>query len=447
MMHLFTRLGLAVTLGSLAVQPVSAHSWVEQLMNIDSNGTMVGSPGYIRGYVSRAAAGFSDDMDNYLLPPNGRSGGNAIYATDSLCHPSQTVGNYTSGFPMLTVTAGAFIALRYQENGHVTLPDTNPTKPLNRGTVYIYGTTEPASDELFDDVFDKWTADGTGGNGRGRLLATRNFDDGQCYQVNSQTISVQRQAEFKKTAENPQGSDLWCQNDIQLPSDLTADTKYTLYWVWSWPTMNKAGSLTDIPEAGFNITTLQYYSSCMDIAVASGNSSAASSANEKVSGFSASFVAGQDLNNAAVLAQLTVGPFQVNGTQTENSGTATGASDSTTAATASSPAATATATAAAGDSGNSVETIVVTVTHTQAPVYITVTEYAGSSSSTHLPMSTRTVTSTVTPGHGHTSSSTSSATVTTASLTSFATAVVTPGQTPSVQPFLSRRVQRLRRRL
>ncbi|EFX05300.1 hypothetical protein CMQ_3369 [Grosmannia clavigera kw1407] len=321
-------------------------------MSIDSNGTMVGNPGYIRGYVPRTVSGFSDDMDNYLLPPNGRPGGNILYANDSLCHPSQSVGNYSTEFPMLSVTAGGFIALRYQENGHVTLPDTNPTKPLNRGTVYIYGTTEPSSDELFSNVFEKWTADGTGGNGRGRLLATRNFDDGQCYQVNGQTISVQRQAQFKKTAENPQGTDLWCQNDIQLPANLTSGTSYTLYWVWSWPTMNMAGSPTDTPGTGFNITTLQYYTSCMDVSVASGQSTAAASAKEKAPGFSSSFVEGQDLNSAAVLSQLTVGPFQVNGIDTSSSsnsssGTATTPSISTTAA--------------AGDSGNGAETIALIV--------------------------------------------------------------------------------------
>ncbi|EPE07071.1 hypothetical protein F503_03498 [Ophiostoma piceae UAMH 11346] len=263
----------ATLLLSVAVQPVLAHSWVEQLMLIAANGTMTGAAGYIRGYVSRAVAGFSDDMDVYLLPPNGRSTGETILATDPLCHPSQRSSKYSTDFPMLSVSSGDYIAMRYQENGHVSLPDVNPTKPLNRGTVYIYGTAEPESEELFLDVFQKWTADGTGGNGRGRLLATRNYDDGQCYQVNSGAISTKRQTEFKKEAESPQGTDLWCQNDIQLPTDLAANSKYTLYWVWSWPTFNQAGSPTDIESPGFNITTLQYYTSCMDVSVVASSSS------------------------------------------------------------------------------------------------------------------------------------------------------------------------------
>ncbi len=426
-------IGLRASLSLLALaatRPVAAHSWVEQLMLIAGNGTMTGAAGFIRGYVSRAVPSFSDSMDNYLLPPNGRSAGNTILATDSLCHPSQTIGNYSSEFPMLTVSPGDFLALRYQENGHVTLPDTNPTKPLNRGTVYIYGTSQPSSDELFLDVFEKWTADGTGGNGRGRLLATRNFDDGQCYQINGDTISTQRQAEFKKEAESPQGADLWCQNDIQLPSDLAAGTNYTLYWVWSWPTFNKAGSPTDQPSDGYNITLLQYYTSCMDVAVVGSGSSQVKSLGA-TNNIATSYVRGQDLNYAAVLDQLEAGAFQVE-VPGGDSGNSTGGNAGSGSTASSAAAATSAATAAKGD-----HTVYITVTETQPTVYITVTESAGVVMTPNPVRQTHTLTTYSTTFVTKTldeSSVTSSETPTaTTAPTPF---TPTPGESLTVSPFL-----------
>ena len=467
----------ATLLLSVAVQPILAHSWVEQLMLIAANGTMTGAAGYMRGYASRAVAGFSDNMDVYLLPPNGRSTGGTILATDPLCHPSQRSSNYSTDFPMLSVSASDYIAMRYQENGHVTLPDVNPTKPLNRGTVYIYGTTEPASEELFLDVFQKWTADGTGGNGRGRLLATRNYDDGQCYQVNAGTISTKRQTDFKKEAESPQGTDLWCQNDIQLPTDLAAGSKYTLYWVWSWPTFNQAGSPTDIESSGFKVTTLQYYTSCMDVSVVASSSKSVAHTNN----FASSFITSQDLNSAAVLSQLEVGAFQVavpgstgSNSTTGNSGSGSDSSSSastsaaatgtaTKAATQTAAAATGNASSAKGD-----HTVYVTVTEKQATATVTVTEAAAGTTgvaTTKSGRKTRTmttdntvfVTQTVQPSSSGTGSTASSAAATTAATapasakssaagsskttatttTSVAVFIPTPGQTLSVQPFLT----------
>lgn len=445
-----------VTLLILAAQPAAAHSWVEQLMSIGTNGTMSGAPGYIRGYVSRAMPSFNDAMDDFLIPPNGRPTGNEILSTDTLCHPSQTLGNYSTDFPMLTVTPGGYIALRYQENGHVTLPDVNPTKPLNRGTVYIYGTTQPSNDELFLDVFQKWTADGTGGNGRGRLLATRNFDDGQCYQINNGNISESRQAQFTKVAENPQGADLWCQNDIQLPSDLAAGSNYTLYWIWNWPTFNTAGSPTDIPSAGYNVTLLQHYTSCMDVSVVA-SSTSGSGSKAITHNFASTYTRGQDLNDAAVLGQLEIGAFQVEVPGADASG---GSGNNTATTPAAAATTTSAATAAANASGD--HTIIVTVTETQAPVYITVTVPAGgsptttsSSSSTKSGRKTETITTysttfvTETREPSSTSSSgsiagrdsSSSSASSQASAVSLTTTPLpftpTPGQTISVRPFLS----------
>ncbi|CAK7268531.1 hypothetical protein SEPCBS119000_003109 [Sporothrix epigloea] len=438
-----------ISLFLLAVQPVSAHSWVEQLKTIAPNGTLSSAVGYIRGYVSREMPGFYDDMDNFMIPPNGRPTGNEILANDSLCHPSQTIGNYTADFPMLTVTPGGFIALQYQENGHVTLPNVNPTKPLNRGTVYIYGTTQPSSNELFLNVFQNWTADGTGGDGRGRLLATRNFDDGQCYQINNDKISVSRQVQFKKEAQNPQGADLWCQNDIQLPSDLAIGTNYTLYWIWNWPTFNVAGSPTDVPSAGYNVTLLQHYTSCMEVSVVAGSGSGNGGGSKAIAkNMASSFAHGQDLNNAAVLRQLEVGAFQVN----------VHASDSSTNSLQTSADSTATVSISAATASSSAvreKTVTVTVTETQQPVSPTGTESASASTTTSsikpgrrtetiTTYSTTFVTETLPPASFPNSVISSTISIGdediasfTAPITTTAAFIPTPGQKITVRPFLT----------
>jgi hypothetical protein len=50
-------------------------------------------------------------------------------------------------------------------------------------------------------------------------FSSQNFDDGQCYQINSGSISQQRQQQFPHTANDLMGADLWCQHDIKLPAD------------------------------------------------------------------------------------------------------------------------------------------------------------------------------------------------------------------------------------
>ncbi|KAJ9130548.1 hypothetical protein NKR23_g12135 [Pleurostoma richardsiae] len=303
---------LVIAAGLLApVQVIVAHSWVEQLLRIAPNGTMVGPAGFIRGYVGRSP-GFDEALDLNLIPPNGRPDGKIIHSDDLMCRSTQTVGNYSTEYPMLRAAPGDLVALRYQENGHVTLPLAS--KPENRGTVYIYGTTSPSNNDTLLAIHKVWTADGQGGDRRGRLLATRNFDDGQCYQVNDGPISVARQALFKKAPEDPQGADLWCQADVRLPADMPETGTYTIYWVWDWPTMSAptASSKRQVargdrarryamgnPVAPRNATPSvvipEIYTSCMDI---EGTSEALSA------GQALSFETGQDLNNAAISAQL-----------------------------------------------------------------------------------------------------------------------------------------------
>ena len=276
----------------VAVLPtILAHSWIESMSVIAPNGTMIGAPGYARGNVQRSNPGFGDPTMVNLLPPGGSRPVNDILPTDLMCKSTQTTANQTDGSPSLQAAPGSGIALRYQENGHVTLPQNQPGKPDNRGTVYVYGTTQPSSSDTLLGIHRQWNAAGTGGDGRGVLLSTQNFDDGQCYQVNGGAISTQRQAEFSHTANQLMGANLWCQQDIALPASVTSGT-YTLYWVWDWPTMPGT--------AGFPDGKQEIYTTCMDVDITNSGSDAA----ESFSKATANFETGQDLNSAGISSQV-----------------------------------------------------------------------------------------------------------------------------------------------
>lgn len=245
---------LATTLASLA----HAHSWVEALSLLSPNGSFTGITGYPRGMILRTAPGFEDTNMQWQLPED-----HASQLNDSMriCRPSQQTSNYTdSSLPKLEAYPGANMALRYQENGHVTTPWTKPGKPVNSGVVYVYGTSQPKEDDTLLGIHGQWTLDGKGGDGRGRLLTSQYFDDGQCYQINIGYISEERQTRFHRVAETGsfQGANLWCQTDVLLPNDLDVGKDYTLYWVWDWSTMDGSG----------NVTLPELYTTCMDVTIA-----------------------------------------------------------------------------------------------------------------------------------------------------------------------------------
>ncbi|KAF7509797.1 hypothetical protein GJ744_007492 [Endocarpon pusillum] len=280
-----------ILFGILSVTSVAhAHTWIEQLTAIAPNGTFVGEPGYPRGNILRTEPGFSDVPMVHLITdaPN-----------DPMCKDSQkSTSSQTKSSPRLKTAPGADIALRYQENGHVTLPENQPGKAENRGDIFVYGTTEPKDNELFNDVHGVWTADGKGGDGRGVLLAKGAYDDGQCYQVNGGAISTNRQAKFAHPTNQLMGADLWCQTDVRLPSDAPTGKPYTLYWVWEWPTA--AGIDPGLPK-GKNET----YTTCIDVDL----DKSAGDFPQKVA--SSGFVQDQPVENAAVpdqFSQLGVQP-------------------------------------------------------------------------------------------------------------------------------------------
>lgn len=196
----------------------------------------------------------------HLLPPPGRAaseGDKGLLTSDLMCKDTQTKPDPDKS-PRLQATAGGFVALRYQENGHVTLPQNTIGKAPNRGTVFIYGTSEPSETDTFLAIHKQWNAAGTGGDKRGKLIATQDFDDSQCYQVNGGNISVSRQKEFPHQADQLMGGDIWCQNNIALPSDLPVGKPYTLYWVWDWATLPNI-------DPGLPDGKVETYTTCMDI--------------------------------------------------------------------------------------------------------------------------------------------------------------------------------------
>lgn len=271
----------------------SSHSWVEQLMNIAPNGTFIGEPGYPRGNVKRGTSEFNDPAMTYLLPPNTRPAGDGILPSDMICKETQRTTKQTPGSPRLRAIPGAAIALRFQENGHVSLPDAQLGKPKNRGHVYVYGTTNPRPNEKLLDIHKVWNSAGTGGDRRGILLSKQNFDDGRCYQINDKPISKLRQAKFPHHPDQLMGADMWCQQDIALPHNVPVGKPYTLYWVWDWPTA--AGVDPGLPKGKVEI-----YTTCMDVDII-----------EKPLGVKAlkvghieGYAQGQPLNNAAIPSQL-----------------------------------------------------------------------------------------------------------------------------------------------
>ena len=226
-----------------------AHTWLENLRLIASNGTFIGDPGFPRGFIGRNAPGFNDNnLINRL---------NTAFKPDTpMCRISQSTPNQTPGFPALSAAPGNNIALRYSENGHVSIIEAG--RPARGGMVFVYGTKQPKNNEKFLDVHRSWNAAGTGGDKRGKLLATRPYDDGQCYQVvaNSDISAARR----KKNPLSDPNADLLCQSDIQIPADAGTSGDYTLYWVWEWPLLNPTTGEVANPET---------YTQCADIKLVS----------------------------------------------------------------------------------------------------------------------------------------------------------------------------------
>lgn len=255
-------MNLPLLLTTVLLRSVIAHTWNEQL-SVISSGKFVGSNGYPRGYVSRARLGFHDNMMTYQLPPPEDTSRIRVNDSDLLCAPTQRTSNQTQGFPRLSAWPGAYMAMKYLENGHVTLPQNTQGKPVSGGTVFVFGTSQPIENELLVNVLE-WTTDGAGGDRRGKLLAAQNFDDGRCYQINPENISLARQQEFPDPSAGQSGSthEQWCETDVAIPSDVSVNSTYTVYWVWQWSIA--PGTLGAVEGKD------EYYTTCSDINILAG---------------------------------------------------------------------------------------------------------------------------------------------------------------------------------
>ncbi|KAG5663772.1 hypothetical protein KAF25_006357 [Fusarium avenaceum] len=231
-MKFFHASGLALA-GTTLISSASAHSWVEYASKLAQNGTMIGKIGYARGFVPRDSTNppYTDTIPQNILPPSGQP----AYSGNEILNKFKLEKN--PQFPMLEAAPGDYVALMHLENGHTTLPDNQPNKPRNRGTIYFYGTTQPKDEEKLFDVHLLWNKEGTGGDKRGKLIATRNYDDGQCYQPNNRDISLERSSKLAPLGAIPT-KELSCQSDIKLPEDLKPGDIYTIYWYWDWPDLN-----------------------------------------------------------------------------------------------------------------------------------------------------------------------------------------------------------------
>ncbi|ORX97801.1 hypothetical protein BCR34DRAFT_160015 [Clohesyomyces aquaticus] len=262
----------SILVGCAVITAVNGHTWIEQLRNIDKDGKYSGEYGYPRGYVAKTDPGYNSETDmNYQLPTEQQQPP-FIDATNLLCHPNQRKPTQSKDkYPRLQAVPGGFMALRYMENGHVTLADPNGNigRPEKGGTIYVYGTTQPLEDEKLVDVL-QWKQDGSGGDKRGVLLATNNFDDGRCYEISDFALAKERMAEFpnyamgqapRANATGQKGNfPLFCESNVALPKDAATGKPYTLYWVWQWPV---APGATPIFPKGKD----QYYTTCMDVDV------------------------------------------------------------------------------------------------------------------------------------------------------------------------------------
>jgi hypothetical protein len=243
---------------------VAAHTWIEQMQVIGTNGSYVGDYGYPRGYVSRTDSGFDGFSNKWQLPsPDTDTSRTRITDKMMACHPNQRTPNYSQQYPKLSVAPGAYVAMKYLENGHVTQPYIPAGKPEGSGTVWIYGTYEPNDAETLVNVLS-WTADGKGGNGKGFLMTAQDYDDGRCYQINQSPTSVNRQMTDGNHAPGQPTSQLeqWCESNLLVPSNSQVGKTLTVYWVWGWATgMQTEGAMCGKDE---------YYTTCSDFDIVNG---------------------------------------------------------------------------------------------------------------------------------------------------------------------------------
>ena len=216
---------------------------------VGTNGSLLTPDGFGRNYHSRGGAGFcgTEQCDFGKI----EAGTNPIQGA-TVCPSFQSQQVQSPQFPRLKASPGEMVAIRYAENGHVTIREAG--RPESGGLTWVYGTTQGTQNPKLTDVMGKWNADGTGGNKGGKLLTTQYFDDGRCYEMNPSAGSAVRQAAapLNGTLPLPNYSGLHCQSNFRLPEDAPVGQPYTLYWVWNF-------SMVAQPQL------YEYFTFCMDV--------------------------------------------------------------------------------------------------------------------------------------------------------------------------------------
>ena len=238
-------------LAAFLVGGTNAHTWNEQFQVIE-NGKFVGDYGYPRGYFDKHGEPNSNESQIVWQIPQDPS--EFVDKSDFACHPFQRTQNQTHNYPRIKATSGGYVAMKYLENGHITQPWVNQGKPNKAGTVFVYGTTQPKNDEKLVDVL-QWTTDGQGGDKRGALLTSQNFDDGRCHQVNPNSCI----AEMRMKADADHSMEQWCETDLHIPTTYKAGTTLSIYWLWQWSTSPTFENGKD-----------QFYSTCSDFDIVAG---------------------------------------------------------------------------------------------------------------------------------------------------------------------------------
>ncbi|KAK6431340.1 hypothetical protein LTR95_012499 [Oleoguttula sp. CCFEE 5521] len=219
----------AVFLLAFGCAPViRAHSYVVELRQV-RNGDLLEGRGYSRGY------GVNKSPLVIILPPAPNP---FVSVTDLMCKTTQTVNNQTGAWPSLEVHPGDRVALRYRENGDISVPTPNK---LTFGTLSVYGTANPIEGEVLSGVHHVWNRNATGGDRRGRLLARQSFDDGSCYTDDNSILSTSRAALGQPPHDDLDGQQLACRIEVDVPGDVPSASTYSLYWVWDWPTYSAVG--------------------------------------------------------------------------------------------------------------------------------------------------------------------------------------------------------------
>ncbi|KAF3934241.1 hypothetical protein ABW20_dc0110271 [Dactylellina cionopaga] len=223
---------------------VDGHSWVDELTCASGPFFKANAQkGYIRNYVGRQSTQI-DTLTTFRILD--------LSSKQMVCAPRTASPGQNAGFPKLKATPGDLIGASYLENGHIWQTMAGINGPgANPGKIYWFGTQNPKADRDIASVL-KWTMDGKGGDGQGRLLATSDFDDRVCIETGHENAGPGRVA-------GP------CKSYFRLPKDAAVGKDYTVYWLWDY-SMHFGP-----PKPGF----LEWYSSCMDIQVVSGKTAGA----------------------------------------------------------------------------------------------------------------------------------------------------------------------------